>query len=240
MISVSAIGRGRPLDIVLEEAEQQGHDWIEIAVGAKPVDHIWFWDLLLNTGFDGQATFHHTLPIGKGVTLRPDSNQQYEKIIDELTNHGWDGISYSMHPPLLKNIPTWRHFEDWIKHKIEYAGERNIQVAFENMYPNPQDHLLATPVGLWDFMHAVEELGYEVEDRLVFDVSHAHIAGWEIEDFERLPDHCIKEFHYSCNDGRRDLHQRYVPPSWEFNLLQNMPHRLSNHVSMGVDEGRRK
>jgi hypothetical protein len=237
-LSLSAIGHGRPIDVVLNEAAATQVSNVQIAIGATPVRSLPM--KLYCSPYWKDASFHHAVPIGRNVTYRPDSNAEFDAMIQYMHRELWHNPAptYSMHPPTISQVMNWQAFLDWVKHRIEYAGEFGIKVAFETMFvgqKNSTRHLYS-PGYVNLFARWLHDQNYS--HGLVVDVSHCHIAKWTMADFSMLPRNCIAEVHYSSNNGKYDQHKQIVNGSYEAKMLSHVMQHFD--VPLMVDEGRRK
>lgn len=229
-ISVSAVGRSRPIDVVLHELIDRGAQNIELAVGttASSGDD-WMADAW-EAGVNFRA--HASFPAFDHIA---NPRADYMELLRDCVGMGIH--SYSMHPLPMREYEeptTWaiEHFLDAYNH--------GISLSLETMYPAPQNYWLASYGPVMDFLEFAANNC--LTKPLVIDCAHLNICvqqgSWTFEQVcELIRLDVASEVHYSSNDGVHDTHRIYRPERDD--MIQKWL-ALVPEGTVLVDEGRRR
>lgn len=239
-ISISAVGRGEQLDDAINRALDSKPDVIEIAVGARPCPRDPY-ETIHAAKASATITAHHTLPLLKQQTLRPDAGNELT-IAHCLNRHGI--TSYTAHPPASRDTSDTGWF-DWALRYRDCLGEHGIDFAVETMYTprTPQDRAqgrwpLANEAGVIEFVEKAHQWGWDRP--LLLDAAHVNIGVMHHEwtwaaATALLEQGCVHTVHLSDNDGRRDAHDPLAEGSAIHRWAASAP--LDNAIYV-IDEGR--
>lgn len=232
-VSTSAISYNRTMDQVVDNLIAFNSAGIELAIGPRPspsaVTEI---ERAIDAGLDVSA--HANFAMDKFY----NQDRDFIEIINFCVSRGIK--TYSVHAPRKKDF-TLKEFTIWYKNRFFYAADMGINFAIETMYP-----VASNPYWLesgWEVSNLIHEMDKEnIGKPIIADLAHLQIGKnfdfWsENAILDLLKSNSVLEYHFSDNDGIRDVHKPYQPGT--NNQIDSWMSAIPPDSTL-VDEGRRR
>lgn len=204
-MSTSAIANNRNMAQVVSELIDLKTSGIELAIGPRPsLSAVTEIERAVDAGMNVSA--HANFAMDKFY----HQDRDFVDIINFCVSTGIQ--TYSVHAPKKKDL-TLKEFEIWYKNRFFYAQDMGVNFAIETMYPMPSNpYWLESGWEVYTLIHEMELVG--ITKSVIADVAHLQICKnfghWsENAILDLLKSDYVLEYHFSDNDGIRDVHKPY-------------------------------
>lgn len=232
-MSTSAIAYNRTMAEVVSELIDLKTNGVELAIGPRPspsaVTEI---ERAVDAGMNVSA--HANFAMDKFY----HQDRDFIDIINFCVSMGIK--TYSVHAPRKKDL-TLAQFDTWYKTRIGIALDAGINFAIETMYPmDSNPYWLDSAWEVYDYIYQTQKIG--TFKPIIADVAHLQICknlGYWPENLilDLLKSDYVLEYHFSDNDGKRDVHKPYKPGT--NNQIDSWMSAIPPNSTL-VDEGRYK